>query len=127
MAVVVDEYGGVAGIVTLEDILEEIVGEIEDEYDKRRAKQLIKRLSVNEALVDGDAEIKLVNRTLGLDLPEDEGVTISGLILHALEDLPDPGARVKIGRALLTVEEATKREIRSVRITILPEETEEES
>jgi len=76
--------------------------------------------------VDGDAEIKLVNRTLGLDLPEDEGVTISGLILHTLEDLPDPGARVKIGRALLTVEEATQREIRSVRITILPEEPEEE-
>ncbi len=126
MAVVVDEYGGVAGIVTLEDILEEIVGEIEDEYDRKRAKQLIVRLSENEALVDGDAEIKLVNRTLGLELPEDEGVTISGLLLHTLEDLPDPGARVKIGRALLTVEEATQREIRSVRITILPEEEEEE-
>lgn len=122
MAVVVDEYGGVAGIVTLEDVLEEIVGEIEDEYDIRRTRQLIKRLSATEAIVDGDAEIRLVNRALGLDLPEDEGVTISGLLLHTLEDLPDPGARVKIGRALLTVEEATKREIRSVRITLLPEE-----
>ena len=125
MAVVVDEYGGVAGIVTLEDVLEEIVGEIEDEYDRKRAKQLIKRLSENEALVDGDAEIKLVNRTLGIELPEDEGVTISGLILHTLGDIPEPGARVKIGRTLITVEDATQREIRSVRITLLPEEPEE--
>ncbi len=122
MAIVVDEYGGVAGLVTLEDILEEIVGEIEDEYDRKRERQLIRRISATEAIVDGDAEVKLVNRTLGLDLPEDEGVTISGLLLHTLEDLPDPGARVRIGRALLTVEDATKREIRSVKITVLPDE-----
>ncbi len=122
MAVVVDEYGGVAGIVTLEDILEEIVGEIEDEYDRPRSRQLIRRISATEAVVDGDAEVRLVNRTLGLELPEDEAVTIAGLILEKLGDIPDPGARLQIDRALLTVEGATEREITSVRITLLPQE-----
>lgn len=122
MAVVVDEYGGVAGIVTLEDILEEIVGEIEDEYDRPRSRQLIRRISATEAVVDGDAEVRLVNRTLGLELPEDEAVTIAGLILEKLGDIPDPGARLQIDRALLTVEGATEREITSVRITLPPQE-----
>ncbi|HIQ00407.1 TPA: HlyC/CorC family transporter [Candidatus Bipolaricaulota bacterium] len=122
MAVVVDEYGGVAGIVTLEDILEEIVGEIEDEYDRPRSRQLIRRISAAEAVVDGDAEVRLVNRTLGLELPEDEAVTIAGLILEKLGDIPDPGARLQIDRALLTVEGATEREITSVRVTLLPQE-----
>ncbi len=122
MAVVVDEYGGVAGIVTLEDILEEIVGEIEDEYDTPRSRQLIRRLAQQEAVVDGDAEVRMVNQTLGLDLSGDDAVTIAGLILEELGDIPDPGARIRLNRVLLTVEEASEREIISVRIAILPQE-----
>lgn len=127
MAVVVDEYGGVAGLVTLEDVLEEIVGEIEDEYDRRRQRTLIRRLSPGEALVDGDAEIKRVNRTLGLSLPEEEAVTIAGLVLKTLGDIPDPGTKLRFGTVELTVEEATEREIQTVRVTILPEPSAEKS
>lgn len=122
MAVVVDEYGGVAGLVTLEDVLEEIVGEIEDEYDRRRQRTLIRRLSPTEALVDGDAEVKRVNRALGLFLPEGEAVTIAGLILEALGDIPEPGTRLRLGTVELTVEESTEREIQTVRVTIFSEQ-----
>jgi len=124
MAVVVDEYGGMAGIVTLEDVLEEIVGEIEDEYDRKRQRTLIRRLTPTEALVDGDTEVRRLNRTLGLNLPEEEAVTVAGLILEALGDIPEPGTKVRLGTVELTVEEATEREIQTVRVTILPAPTE---
>jgi len=115
MAIVIDEYGGMAGIVTLEDILEEIVGEIEDEHDRPTA--LIKRVSSDEALVDGDTSIHQLNRTMEIDLPEGEGVTVSGLILHRLGAMPKMGDVVEVGGVRLAVEGATEREITSVRAT----------
>ena len=116
MAVVIDEFGGMAGIVTLEDIIEEIVGEIEDEYD--RPTSLIKRISNDEAIATGDTSVHDLNRTMDIDLPEDEGVTINGLIQHRLETMAKTGDRVEVGPVTFIVERAIDREITSVRVLV---------
>jgi len=125
MAVVIDEFGGLAGIVTLEDIIEEIVGEIEDEYDEPAS--LVKRVSVDEALLAGDTPVHDLNRTMDIELPEDEGVTVNGLIQHRLGTMASAGDRVEIDNATLLVERATDKEITSVRIIVNREGDDEAS
>ena len=113
MAVVVNEFGGVMGIVTLEDLLEEVVGEIMDETDI--TEQLIKRLGKNHILVHGRTEVRKVNDFLKVDLG-DEAVTIGGLIQQELGRIPKVGEEVRIANCRILIHEAEPRSIRSVQI-----------
>jgi Mg2+/Co2+ transporter CorB len=85
----VDEYGALMGVVTLEDILEEIVGDIQDEYDEE--VQGVDRLKDGTATVRGDVPIRDLNRAMDWKLPDDEAVTIAGLVIHESQTIPTVG------------------------------------
>jgi CBS domain containing-hemolysin-like protein len=119
MAVVVDEYGGTAGIVTIEDILEEIVGEIEDEFDSE--EELIHELGDGTFLVDARCDIEEVNEAVGCRLPDEDYESLGGFIIAELGHIPKPGEVVENGAYRLEVVEATPRRIKSVRLAPRPE------
>lgn len=112
MAFVVDEYGGCIGLVTIEDLLEKIVGEIEDEYDK--PEKLYKPYAEGGFLIEGSTEISVLNETMGWELPGGDFETIAGLMIDRLEKIPHPGDQVLAGVYRLTVKDASKRKIQSV-------------
>ena len=117
MAVVVDEYGGAVGVVTIEDILEEIVGEIDDEYDV--AEAAIRREGDNLWRVRALTTVREVNRALKLDLPESEDYeTLGGLILDRLKHIPRVGETVREGQTFLKVTAASERAVEEVQIRI---------
>jgi putative hemolysin len=115
IAIVLDEYGGTAGLVTIEDLLEEIVGEIQDEYDEE--EPLIVRLSEDEARVDGRADVDdladLFDTNLGLE-DADEYDTVGGLIYHRIGGVPKPGDQVLVDGLTLTVETTDGRRVGKV-------------
>jgi putative hemolysin len=115
IAIVLDEYGGTAGLVTIEDLLEEIVGEIQDEYDTE--EPMVVRLSDDEARIDGRASIDDLGEIFDLELvleDEDEYDTVGGLIFHRLGDVPEPGDVVRIDDLVLTVESTDGRRVGKV-------------
>jgi putative hemolysin len=121
MAVVVDEYGGTAGLITIEDLIEEIVGEIRDEYDIEEAA--IEKVSPTEALFDARVSIRDVNDTLDLDLDDEDFDTLGGLLYHELGKVPDVGDQVQVDRAQVSVLSTTGRRVRKVRVTkVVPPE-----
>jgi putative hemolysin len=115
IAIVLDEYGGTAGLVTIEDLLEEIVGEIQDEYDVE--EPMVVRLSEDEARLDGRASVddlaELFDTNLGLE-DEDEYDTVGGLIYHRIGGVPTPGDRVEVDGLTLTVETTDGRRVGKV-------------
>jgi CBS domain containing-hemolysin-like protein len=118
MAVVVDEYGGTAGIVTVEDLLEELVGEIHDELDVEEETSL-RRLEPGVFWVDGAMRIEDLNETLGLDLDEGEYDTVAGLVLERLERIPRPGERVREDGVWIEVASAEPNRIIAVRLILI--------
>lgn len=113
MAIVVNEFGGMMGIVTLEDLLEEVVGEIMDETDI--TEELIKRITKNQILVHGRTEVRRINEFLKTEL-EEEPNTISGLIQQHLGRIPAVGEEIRLGGCRLVVHEADAKSIKSVQI-----------
>jgi CBS domain containing-hemolysin-like protein len=121
MAIVVDEYGGTAGLVTLEDVIEEIVGEITDEYDKREPG--IHRQDDGSYLLDSKVEINRLNEELHLDLPSAEYHTIGGFVLWILRRMPRKNEVVRYQNLKLTVTEADRKRIHKVVLHISPAAT----
>ena len=115
MAIVVDEYGGTAGAVTIEDILEEIVGPIQDEYDIGEEDE-IQFISPNEVILDGRVSVDDVNELLKLDIAADDYDTIGGYVLNQLGAAPKVGATLTLGNAELRVEAVQGTRIKKVRI-----------
>lgn len=116
-AVVTDEYGGTAGIITLEDVIEEIFGEIEDEHDKEI--WLEEKINNNEFLFSARIDIDYLNESFKLSLEEsDEYDTLAGLIIHHIESIPTQGDSVQLEKYRLVVEEVSDRKIETVRLFI---------
>lgn len=116
MAIVVDEYGGVAGLVTMEDIIEEIFGEIRDEYDMRE-EEMIEEKEDGRFIVDARCRVEELNRRIGARLPEREDIeTIGGLIMDMFGEVPKVGRKIDIEDLEIVVVEADERRIRKVEV-----------
>ena len=114
VAIVVDEYGGVSGLVTHEDLVEEIVGELEDEFDQDEPE--LQKITEHEALVDARLTLDSLNDTFGTTIEGDGFDTVGGLIYRELGRMPLAGDHVPVSNLVLTVESTTGRRIRQVRI-----------
>jgi Mg2+/Co2+ transporter CorB len=112
MGLVVDEYGDILGLVTLDDILEEIVGEYTQ--DSRDRTRTVRKLEDGNFLVDGSANIRMLNRIMDWDLPTEGARTINGLMLEQLEAIPDGNASLQIGEQVMTILEIEDNAIKRV-------------
>uniref|UniRef100_UPI000B1D5729 transporter associated domain-containing protein n=1 Tax=Clostridium sp. NkU-1 TaxID=1095009 RepID=UPI000B1D5729 len=115
VVIVLDEYGATAGMITLEDLLEEIVGEIRDEYDEDEENELVE-VEPFEYLVEGSMKLDDLNDRLNLELESEDYDSIGGLIIGQLDRLPEQGEEVVCGGIRLVVDELDKNRIDKVRM-----------
>ncbi|NJD61563.1 MAG: HlyC/CorC family transporter [Deltaproteobacteria bacterium] len=115
-AVVVDEFGGVTGIVTAEDVVEEVVGEIEDEYD--RGMEYYMKIAPNQFLLPGSMEIRRFEEETGAVLPEGEYSTVGGMLISLAGRIPATGERFAVPGAVFTVARATERTVKEIRVVL---------
>jgi magnesium and cobalt transporter len=111
IAIVVDEYGGVAGLVTIEDVLEQIVGDIEDEHDTDDIEDNIINVSETEFRIRGITELEQVNEALGTTFADEDNDTLAGFILKNLGRVPHKGESITIGNILFEVQRADARQV----------------
>ncbi len=123
IAVCVDEYGGTAGMVTTEDLIEELVGEIHDEYDVEEI--VCKKLDERTFLLSGRVEVDRLVESFELDIPYGDYETIAGFVLYSTGSFPKEGEVIETDRFRITVEEATRNRILLVRLEVLPESANE--
>jgi magnesium and cobalt transporter len=117
MAIVVDEYGGISGMVTIEDVLEQIVGEIEDEHDVEE-EDTIRRHSQMHYTIKALTPIEDFNEYFGTQLEDDEFDTIGGLVVHQIGHLPKRGERIVIGNLLFKILRADNRRVHMLQLTL---------
>ena len=125
LAMVVDEYGGVEGICTLEDIVEEIVGEIQDEYDEEDI--LVNALGPNRYLIDGSVAIRYINKRFELNLSEEHVNTLAGFLLNSLGSIPEVGASCEVDGVLFTAREVEDRRIEQIEVQLPVPKDQEDS
>jgi Mg2+/Co2+ transporter CorB len=123
-ALVVDEYGALQGLVTLEDILEEIVGEIEDEHDV--APEGVKPQPDGSVLVEGPVTIRDLNRAMNWDLPDDEAVTVAGLLINEVQAIPEVGESFEVRRHRFRVEARRANQVTLLRVWPEPPSADED-
>ena len=117
MAVVIDEYGSVSGLITIEDVLEELVGEIEDEHDTGDVDELI-QVSPSEYIADARLDINVFEKKFDLKFDDLDAETVGGLFIHKLGLLPKVGDRIEVNNMTLAVTAADKRKVKKIGITI---------
>ena len=119
MAIVLDEYGGTVGIVTIEDLIEEIVGDIEDEYDEHQED--IKEIKENEYEVDGSTRLDDLSEIINVKIESDEFDSIGGFVIGILDRLPELNEEILYENLKFIVEEIDKKRIKKIRIFVLDE------
>jgi CBS domain containing-hemolysin-like protein len=124
MAIVIDEYGGTAGLVTIEDLLEEIVGEIRDEYELLE-REVIHKLDERSAIVDSRVSVDEIEEYFHTQLPAGDFDSLGGLVLEALGRFPERGETVRVGDLELTLEEVSENRIEKIRVVKAPAESPE--
>jgi len=126
IAILIDEYGGFAGIVTIEDIVEEVMGEIEDEYDEEEIE--LEKIDENTYLIDGGMDIDDINEELGTSFQSDNSESIGGLIIDILGEIPDENEErvVEFDNYVFKIESVKDRRIEKVKLYIIPQKEEKE-
>ena len=128
IAILIDEYGGFSGIVTMEDIIEQVMGDIDDEYDEE--EEIIDKVDENIYLVDGDVSLDDLDEELGVDLQSDSSETIGGFIIDLLGEIPDEndvGRIVEFENYQMKIMAVSDRRIERVKIYILDQSADAES